>query len=660
MNLADRDPWLEPYRGVLYRRDQFLESVLAEIGDPLGEISQGHHRFGLHKTSTGWRHREWAPGAYEVYLTGDFNGWDRRALPLTRDEFGVWTIESSAPIAHGQKYALCVVSAAGEMDRIPAYANWVVQDPETRGFAARVWDPKAPFTPTHPSPKRPETLRIYEAHVGMAVEDGRVGTYREFAENLIPRIAAHGYNTVQLMAIQEHPYYGSFGYHVSNFFAPSSRFGDPDDLRRLVDAAHAHGLTVLLDLVHSHSVKNVLEGLFLLDGTDYQYFHAGPRGVHQAWDSMLFDYSKPEVRRFLLSNARYWLEEFGFDGYRFDGITSILYKDHGLGAAFENYDAYFGANVDDEALTYLRLANTVIHRARPEAITIAEDVSGMPGIARPIEESGLGFDYRLAMGVPDYWFRLVEKEPDEAWNLAGIYGMLLNRRRDEKHVAYVESHDQALVGDKTLAFWLMDAEMYTQMATDRESVVIDRGIALHKMLRLLTFSLGGEAYLNFMGNEFGHPEWIDFPREGNGYSYHYARRQWSLADNGFLRYKGLNEFDKAMLALDERFKLLGEPLVENLMVHEDTRQLAYRRGPLVFIANFHAHESFVGLQVPVPEAVSEYEWVLDTDQKSFGGFGRVDPATGYAVKPWRMYGQEQSIEVYLPSRSILVLAPKRS
>ena len=413
----------------------------------------------------------------------------------------------------------------------------------------------------------------------MAQEEGRVGTFGEFTERLLPRIAGLGYNAVQLMAVMEHPYYGSFGYHVSSFFAVSSRFGTPEDLQRLIDTAHGLGLRVLLDLVHSHAVKNTAEGLNHFDGTDHQYFHAGARGQHVAWDSLTFDYAKYEVQRFLLSNVRYWLEEFRFDGLRLDGVTSMLYHDHGLARVFTSYDDYFGGNVDGDALVYLQIANELAHQVNPGVVTIAEDVSGMPGIARPVADGGLGFDYRLAMGVPDQWIKLLKETRDEDWNLGAIYRQLLDRRYGEKHVGYVESHDQSLVGDKSLAFQLMDQEMYGNMGRGSQSGVIDRGIALHKMIRLLTFSLAGEAYLNFIGNEFGHPEWVDFPRAGNNFSYHHARRQWSLADNPELRYGGLNEFDRAMMALDAEFSLLPDTFIEQLAVHEDTRQLVYRRGP---------------------------------------------------------------------------------
>lgn len=669
--IIDLDPWLEPYREVLGRREHYYGAVLYELeqaGGLLGTISQGHHFFGLNRGENGgtpgvW-YREWAPAAQALSLIGDFNDWNREANRLGKNEFGVWSLflpddEYASRLVHEGRYKVHVQSTIDAMDRIPAYARRVVQQ-EDSSFTARYWIPNPTHIFQNPNPtiQSGEGIRIYEAHVGMAQEEGKVGSYAEFELNIIPRIASLGYNAIQLMGIQEHPYYGSFGYHVSSFFAPSSRFGTPDQLKALIDTAHAHGIIVLLDIVHSHAVKNTAEGLNMFDGTQHQYFHQGARGQHPAWDSMLFDYSKFEVRRFLLSNIRYWLEEFRFDGFRFDGVTSMLYHDHGLGGAFTSLDAYFGGNVDDEALTYLKLANDLAHQVKSEAVTIGEDVSGMPGLARPVAEGGLGFDYRLSMGIPDFWFTLLKTKKDEDWGMNDIYNVLLNRRRNEKHVAYVESHDQALVGDKTLAFWLMDKDMYDQMANDRESLTIDRGIALHKIIRLLTYFLGGEGYLNFMGNEFGHPEWIDFPRGGNGNSYQHARRQWSLADNGLLRYQKLNNFDRAMIHLDPPFHLLEDQLIEQIAAHEDTKQLIVRRGPLVLAVNFHANESYTDLRIPLPEA-ENYQVILDTDRPEFGGFDRTAKDSTYIWRNEPMYGQLQSSLIYLPSRSAQVLAPKR-
>jgi 1,4-alpha-glucan branching enzyme len=665
--LIDYDPWLEPYRPRLRERHGHYAAVLSRINDVgglTGPISQGHHFFGLNRGEShgkpGVWYREWAPGARQLSLVGDFNGWDRNANRMDRGEFGTWTLflpddQYADRLTHGSKVKVHVASDAGEMDRIPAYIRRVTQEPD-HSFVGVYWSPPTAYGFNHRSPTPPVALRIYEAHVGMATEQERVGTYVEFTRDVLPRIARLGYNAIQLMAVMEHPYYGSFGYHVSNLFAASSRFGTPEELKGLIDAAHGLGLTVLLDVVHSHFVKNTQEGLNRFDGTDHQYTHAGRRGEHSGWDSMLFDYNKFEVQRLLLSNLRFWLEEYRFDGFRFDGVTSMLYHNHGLGSGFSSYDDYFNGNVDWDAVAYLQLANELIHKVNPAAITVAEDVSGMVGLARPVADGGLGFDYRLAMGVPDYWIKLLKEKRDDQWNMEEVFHTLMNRRAGERHVGYAESHDQAMVGDKTIAFWLMDQEMYWNMSKDRGSDVVDRGIALHKLIRLVTFSLAGEGYLNFMGNEFGHPEWIDFPREGNGYSYKYARRQWGLADNGLLRYEGLQAFDIAMQKLDERYHLLADPFIEKLYTHDDDKILVYRRGPLVFAFNFHPTKSFDGYRIPVPDP-ADYRPLLNSDDWQFGGLGRTANDVTYP-KQYGYGGRPQSIQLYLPSRTAQVLAPK--
>jgi 1,4-alpha-glucan branching enzyme len=666
--LSANDSWLTPYAHLLRRRHDLFLRRLLELTDAFGSLealSTGHHHFGFtrgdQRGQPGIWYREWAPGAEALFLVGDFNFWDRRAHPMERDAFGVYAVflpdrGGQSAIPHGSRVKVHVVHAGHGEDRIPAYVKRAVQDPASHDFAGQYWCPDAPYAFKHRSPAPSGNLRIYEAHVGMATEEGKVGTFAEFTRDVLPRIARLGYDAVQLMAIMEHPYYGSFGYHVSSFFAVSSRFGTPEELKALIDTAHGLGLRVLIDLVHSHAVKNTREGLLKLDGTDHQYFHAPPRGYHAAWDSMLFDYRKPEVLRFLLSNVRFWLEEYRFDGFRFDGITSMLYLDHGLGKAFSGYDDYFGANIDEDAVVYLKLANLVLHEYRPDAVSIAEDVSGMVGMARRVDVGGLGFDYRLAMGVPDYWIKLVKDRRDEDWHMGELYWAMLNRRRDEKHVAYAESHDQALVGDKTLAFRMMDAEMYWNMARDRQSLVIDRGIALHKLIRLLTFCLAGDAWLNFMGNEFGHPEWVDFPREGNGWSYQHARRQWSLADNGFLRYEDLRSFDVALQGLDRHHNVLGEPQIEQLFIDEADKLIIARRGPLVLAFNLHPERSAADLRIPLPEP-SDYRVVLDSDARLFGGHGRVAEGQTFPWLDTPLYGRMQSARIYLPARSALVLAP---
>jgi 1,4-alpha-glucan branching enzyme len=663
----ERDPHLRPYAEAVRRRLERIratESRLTQGRQSLADFASGHEYFGLHRGPEGWVLREWAPNATALELIGECNDWQGGTgyhYQATGDG-GVWELRLGPErLRHGQLFKVRVHWHGGMGERIPAYARRVVQDERTRIFSAQAWAPDDPYVWQQPDwRRRDEAPRIYEAHVGMAQEAGRVGTYDEFRERVLPRIVEAGYNTLQLMAIQEHPYYGSFGYHVSSLFAASSRFGAPESLKALVDAAHAAGIAVIMDLVHSHAVKNEIEGLSRFDGTCYQYFHDGAKGNHTAWDSRCFDYGKTEVLHFLLSNCRFWLDEYRFDGFRFDGVTSMLYLDHGLGKAFTDYGDYFSGNVDEDAYAYLALANEVIHAVRPEALTVAEEVSGMPGLATPAAEGGVGFDYRLAMGVPDYWIKLIKEAPDEHWHVGNLYFELTRRRPDERTIGYAESHDQALVGDKTIIFRLIDAAMYTHMNVFQRNLRVDRGIALHKMIRLVTLATAGHGYLNFMGNEFGHPEWIDFPREGNNWSYHYARRQWRLRDDTNLRYRFLAEFDKAMMALCQGHRLLETPGPQFLFEHLADQVFGFERAGLVFVFNFNPGKSFPDYAIPAPPGT--YTLVLDSDAAAFGGFGRVVPWLEYCSRPSpHPNGETRAMLLaYLPARTALVLAPSRS
>ncbi|MCE5346987.1 MAG: alpha amylase C-terminal domain-containing protein [Bacteroidales bacterium] len=662
------DPWLKPFTGVIEKRiGKCLSKEKKLIGKgSLSDFAMGHHYYGLHRKKDNWIFREWAPNAKSIYITGIFTGWrEKKDFLLKRiNTYGDWEIVLPLDaIKHGDLYKLSVHWEGGSGERIPSYASRVVQDDKTKIFTAQVWYPEEPykwniddFNTEYTAPV------IYEAHIGMATSLEKTGTYREFTENVLPLIIKSGYNTIQLMAIQEHPFYGSFGYHVSSFFSASSRFGTPEDLKELVDKAHIAGLRVIMDLVHSHSVKNVNEGLGLFDGSQGQYFHTGPRRVHKAWDSLCFDYGKDNVIHFLLSNCRYWLEEYKFDGFRFDGITSMIYYDHGLEKNFTSYNEYFDGNQDEDALIYLYLANKLIHKFKPGVISVAEEMSGMPGIAADIKKNGYGFDYRLSMGVPDYWIKLVKETFDENWDMGKLMYELTQHRPEEKIISYCESHDQALVGDKTLIFRMIDAEMYTGMSKSYHSINVDRGITLHKMIRLITFSTSGGGYLNFMGNEFGHPEWIDFPREGNNWSYKYARRQWLLAQNKDLKYHYLAEFDKKMLLLHNNFKILNDLSVNRIYENNSDKVIAFTRGKLLFVFNFHPTVSFTDYGIPVK---GRFRIVLDSDDPLFGGFSRIDRNKIYLSirKAERnMTSAPLYLYLYLPSRTALVFkeepAPK--
>lgn len=662
MKIVENDSWLEVVSDKVDERYNRFETKLKYIKGKYGSLkafASVYEFFGFSYDDfrKGWWYREWAPAAHNLFLFGDFNGWNRYANPLERENDGIWSIflpdsQYKNRLVKGSLLKVIVQSSIGEQERIPVYINRVLQNEENKDFAAQFW--KKEIKPKkRMSDSVTEPLFIYESHIGMAQETESVGSYDEFRLNILPRIKDAGYNAIQLMAVAEHPYYGSFGYHVSNFFAPSSRFGTPEDLQKLIDEAHEMGIYVIMDLVHSHTVKNTREGISLFDGTENQYLVGGKDGHHPQWDSKLFDYGKEETLRFLLSNIRFWLEEYGFDGFRFDGVTSMLYNNHGIGTEFSVQNDYFGDNVNNDAVTYLQLANCLIHQLDNEYITIAEDVSGMPGLCSSIEDGGIGFDYRLGMGLPDFWIKVLKDQPEEVWNMHEFFFTMTNRLYNVKTIAYAESHDQALVGDKTIAFRLMDKEMYTSMSKDVDNIIVDRGIALHKMIRFFTMVLGGEAWLNFMGNEFGHPEWIDFPRLENDWSYRYARRQWSLNDNKMLKYHFMSDFDRSMLKFVKDSEILSSEPAWLLKADEENKTIVFERNSLIFVFNWGS-KSMADYMIEVKDT-GDYQIVFSTDNKEFGGFENINVNT---VFPTMKIDDKVLMKIYNVSRTAVVYKRK--
>ncbi len=647
--IYDTDPWLEPYRGAIDGRHRHILADKLKLAGKkaLSKAINNHIYYPLHQEDGFWTIREWAPNATRIYLIGDCNNWKRtESYAFSPVGGGNWELRLPEMfLRHGELYKLWIEWPGGGGERLPSYVTRVVQDPETKIFSAQVWAPPQPYVWKSRRPGRREHPLIYECHIGMSSEQEKVSGFEEFRRDVLPRVKALGYNVLQIMALQEHPYYGSFGYQVSNFFALSSRFGTPEEFKALVDDAHRCGIAVVMDIVHSHAVDNEAEGLSRLDGRDDLYFYKGPQGHHPAWGSRCFDYGKDEVKYFLLANCKYWMEEYHIDGFRFDGVTSMIYWDHGLGKAFGDYSLYFDSGVDEAAVSYLALANMLIHEINPNAITIAEDVSGMAGLAAPFDSGGVGFDFRMAMGIADHWIKWIKELPDEQWSMGGIWWELTNKRADEKTISYAECHDQALVGDKTIIFRLIDKEMYYSMNRGSQNLTVDRGVALHKMIRLVTLATCGGGYLNFMGNEFGHPEWIDFPREGNGWSYKYARRQWSLADNPDLRYAGLQRFDSAMIHYIRKEKVLDGAL-RQLYVDESRKVLIFSRGNSIFAFNFNPGASFEGFGFAAPDG--EYVMAFSSDDPEFDGFARLLRAERHQTLDGQLF-------LYLPSRVAIVL-----
>lgn len=654
IKIVSEDKYLEPFNSKILDRLNLYKQKLNSFSknNSLSDFADGYLFFGCHKTKDNWVFREWAPNATNIYLIGEHSNWQKNNNYKFEKKDNYW--ELKVPIDklnHLNLYRLLITWDNGEGERIPAYVKRVVQDISSKIYSAQIWDPPKKYNWKYnkPSITNYKPL-IYEAHIGMSHELGKVSTYTEFKDNVLPHIVKSGYNTIQLMAIQEHPYYGSFGYQVSSFYAPSSRFGTPEELKELIDEAHKNNIKVIMDLVHSHAVSNEVEGLAKYDGTEYQFFHKGEKGNHPSWGTKCFNYGKDEVLHFLLSNCKYWLEEFKFDGFRYDGVTSMLYHNHGLNSNFTSYNQYFDDNSDIDSQIYLMLSNKLVHQLDKNNITIAEEMSGMPGLAEPIENGGFGFDYRLAMGVPDYWIKLIKEQKDENWDVSNIYYELTNRRANEGSISYCESHDQALVGDQTIIFRLIGKEMYYSMEVGSNNYIVDRGIALHKLIRLITIATAGDGYLNFMGNEYGHPEWIDFPREGNNWSYHYCRRQWSLLKNTSLRYYMLNNFDKVMIETIVEHNCFEQRFPYKTFENIKDQTIAFKRTNLLFIFNFSPNNSYSDYKITVDPG--EYKLLFSSDEIRFDGFDRVALNNHYFSQTNDNYTY---ISIYLPTRCALVL-----
>ena len=669
-DLINQDPYLKNFEWCIKRRNEHFKNLLHQIESnekSLENFSNSYKNMGLHVLPNGdIKYREYAPGARGIALFGEFNNWNRDQYWAKRDQYGFWDLiipnEDGKPrIKHKSKVKCNVVLSNGQWaDRNPIWIEYLYQNTQSLIFDGVFWNPETKYEWKYPKKHlpRPKSLRIYEAHVGMSSFYPKVTTYKDFTENILPRIKRLGYTAVQLMAIMHHANYASFGYHVNNFFAISSLFGTPEDLMELIDKAHEMGLFMIMDIVHSHASSNVDDGFNNWDGTDYLYFHGGKMGHHSLWDSRLFNYSSYETLRFLLSNCAYYSEKFRFDGFRFDGITSILYRNHGIKYSFSgDYNEYFSNNFDEDGGVYLMLANKLLHQINPEVITIAEDVSGMPGLCLTVEQGGFGFDYRLNMSVSDKWIQLLKEYKDENWNMGNLVFTLTNRRYNEKHIGYCESHDQSIVGDKTIAMWLFDKEMYWNMSCNSpETIIISRGMSLHKLIRMITFALGGEGYLCFMGNEFGHPEWVDFPRPGNGFSYSHCRRRWDLCDNKNLRYKYLYNWDVAMNKLDDVFNFISSPFQYVSLKHEDDKIIVFEKGDLLFVFNFHPYKSYENYKIGTKWG-TKHKIVLDSDEFRFFGKGRLEYGHGnfFPIINQGWNNRPNQFNLYIPSRTCMVL-----
>jgi 1,4-alpha-glucan branching enzyme len=658
------DATLAAYRDFLERRARRFTGELKRIVAAYGSLrayAALHTNLGIHKIrrtdgTFSWRLREYMPNAEDLWLTTDRLNFQRHAsYRFRRLENGVFQLSlPEDALAHGTYMELRVKPRKrgpeqGALRRVPAFATWVEQDAVLPSqWCARLWAPEKPYRFRHRRPAKAVFPRIYEAHVGMAqsalARQGQsVGSYRDFAADMLPRIRDAGYTAVQLMGILEHPLYRSYGYQVSSYFAPSSRFGTPDEFRGLVDAAHGLSLMVILDIPHGHACANTEQGIAAYDGSRYLF-----SGEHNQWGTPSFDYAQEMTRRFLLSNCRYWLEEFRVDGFRFDAVGNMIYADHGVDDDFSHVGrCFYGGNglprADENGELYLCLANALIRRIRPQALSIAEEFSGMPGLTCPPKEGGLGFDYRFAMGIPDYWEKCIESPRD----MGSLWYETTNHRPYDRTVSYVECHDQCINGHDAMIWRLIGKDMYDYMAVFTDNWNTSRGLAFYRLMRLVTLCTADAGYLNFMGDEFGHPEWLDDESR--------AHRQWHLAGRADLKYAGLAAWDRAQMTLvaGRLPDFQQQPLFR--FIHEDDRILAFERGRLLFVFNFHELQAKTNLLFAVTPG--KYVERLSSDETAFAGKGNLCVGVPPVEHFTRVldHRHEQDVSLYLPPMTALVL-----
>lgn len=571
----------------------------------------------------------------------------------TRKGRKAWMKKYTPCIPHGSKYRVYFNTPDGPLERVPAWATYVLPDADGRQACAVHWDPpsESAYKWKNKHPTAPKSLLIYECHVGISGSEPRLSSFSEFTKKVLPHIKDLGYNAIQLFGIVEHKDYFTAGYRVTNMYAVSSRYGTPEDFKHLVDEAHGIGLLVFLDVVHSYSAADEMVGLSLFDGTNDCYFHTGKRGHHKFWGTRMFKYADVDVLQYLLSNLNWWVEEYRIDGFQFHSLSSMMYTHNGFATFTGELEEYCNQYVDRDALMYLILANDILHALHPNIITIAEDATYYPGLCEATSQGGLGFDYYVNLSASEMWLSFLEKVPDNEWSMSKIVTTLMgNRQYTNKMLLYAENHSQSISGGRSFAEILFGGKE-DRPAESTDSLL--RGCSLHKLIRLITFSIGGCAYLNFMGNEFGHPKGVEFPTASNNNSFELANRRWELLNNDGIHH-ALFLFDKDMMKLEQNERVLSRGLPNVHHVKDDTMVISYTRGPVLFIFNFHPTNSYEKYIVGVEEA-GEYQVIMNTDEKNYGGQGMIN-GDQYVQKTIRKRcdGLQNCLQVPLPSRTAQV------
>ena len=599
-----------------------------------------HHRpyewLGAHPVTVdgvaGTRFAVWAPNARRVSVVGGFNAWDgRRHMMRHRRECGVWEIFLPG-IGEGELYKYEILGADGVV-RLKAdpFAFRAELRPHTASVVQRLLPGLAIDEARRRANALDAPISIYEVHLGswQRKEDGGWLSYRELAERLVPYAVGLGFTHLELLPVHEHPFDGSWGYQPTGLYAPSARFGTPEDFRAFTDAARAAGLGVILDWVPAHFPSDA-HGLAEFDGT-HLYEHADPReGFHQDWNTLIYNYGRAEVRNYLASNALYWIERFGADGLRVDAVASMLYRDYSRREG-EWVPNRFGGRENLEAIDFLRRMNHLVGTQRPEAITLAEESTAFPAVSRPpspdLQGGGLGFHYK--------------------WNMGWMNDLLAYLARDPVHRKH--HHDQLRF---SLAYAFSENFV---LPLSHDEVVHGKGSLLAKMpgdvwqkfanLRLLygyMWAHPGKKLL-FMGCEFAPwSEWnadASLPWELLGHAPHAGMQRLVRDLNRVLRsHPALYEQDTA----SEGFRWIShDDAAHSVLVFERRA----RDGRSVVVACNFTPVAREGWRIGVP-AAGTWRELLNTDDPVYGGSGVTNGTLPSAALPWQ--GEAQSLTLRLP------------
>ncbi|MGK7392352.1 MAG: 1,4-alpha-glucan branching protein GlgB [Candidatus Cyclobacteriaceae bacterium M2_1C_046] len=597
-----------------------------------------------HKRKKGTYFAVWAPNAKEVSVIGNFNSWDKGATPLFPrwDHSGIWEVFVPG-VGHGEAYKYAIKTLNEEwLEKGDPFARYWETPPATASIVwdstRHKWNDKKWLDKRKKKVGEPQPYSVYEVHFGSwkrkVEEDNRSLTYREMADELVDYVKEMGFTHVEFLPVMEHPFYGSWGYQITGYFAPSSRYGSPEDLKYMIDAFHKAEIGVILDWVPSHFPGDA-HGIYRFDGTAL-YEHEDPRkGFHPDWKSYIFNYGRSEVRSFLISNAVYWLDEYHIDGLRVDAVASMLYLDYSREEG-EWIPNEFGGNENIEAITLLKEMNEVVYSEFPDIITIAEESTSWPMVSRPTYMGGLGFGQKWMMGWMHDSLEFFKKDPVHRQHHQDQITFSLMYAFTENFMLPL-SHDEVVHGKGSLLD-RMPGDEWQKIANLR---LLYGFMYMHPGTKLL-----------FMGCEFGQKsEWA-----------HERSLDWHLLEDS--KHKGLHEWVKKLndfytnnpalfeYNFDQRgFQWVDYSDRENSVV-SFLRKGVGEKDDLIVICNF-TPEVRHNYRIGVPFK-GYWKEVLNSDENKYHGSGVLNSESLH-TKPVRYHGKDYSVSLTLPPLGISVI-----